>query len=365
MSELLTTQFSQLSAPGSTPPVRARGGAHTMAASIMGAAAVSFAGAWEGSNDLLAWSSIAALNASGTASAVAAANSSVDYQYWRLTLSAVSGGTVSATVSTDPDSASTSATSSVSGANPWAVHPNLWAQLSATVMIADSQFPRDLSGNNRTPSRGANLSVAQLNSAPGYFSTLLAGTNGEDTGLHFPPINFDYDGGEILLAGFNIKMSTPAADGQLLANSVSSSANGFRFRARSTGYVDIGLFSTTGAVSSYSGNSTTILLDNTLHHVGLMIDGRNKNRSFWEDCVLTRDGVGALAACDTRESVALNIGDALAVPTAISHTSATTIRGMFIMRWGANDKAPTKADITRLMLNHRANPGRVIAAGDL
>lgn len=262
-------------------------------------------------------------------------------------------------------SAAVSALVSGAGSYPWTVHPNLWAQFSATNAIADTPLPHDLSGNNRTPSRGAQLSIAQMNAAPGYISTLLAGVNGDDPALHFPSINFDYDGGEILLVGILFKMPAPAVDGQFLANSSSASLNGFRMRARSSGYVDIGMFSTTGAVASFSGSSDNVLLDNTLHHVGLMINGRTKTRSFWEDCVLTRDGVGALATCDTRESVALNIGSIASPPTAISNTSANAIRGMFIMRWGPQDAAPTNANVTAAMLRHRANPGRVVAAGDL
>lgn len=244
------------------------------------------------------------------------------------------------------------------------VHPNLWHQSFAGLSVADDPVVRDLSGNERHAVPGANLALANLHGASGYHTTQLVGTNGHDASLAMPSINFDYDGGEILLAVLLFKMAAPAADGHLLANSSSATYNGFRIRARTTGYIDCQLFSTTGAVSSASGNSINVLLDGTLHQLAILIDGRNKNRSFWEDGTLTRDGVATLATCDTRESNPLRNGG---VPpmTAISHTSATVIRAQTIMRWGPNDTAPTDAAITALCARLRRDPGRPVVKGEV
>lgn len=245
------------------------------------------------------------------------------------------------------------------------VHPKLWTQFSGTVMCADEGAVLDLSGNGNHATRGANVSIAQMNAAAGYYQTLLAGTNGHDPSLHMPSINFDYDGGEILLLVSLFKMATPAADGALIANSSSSSANGFRIRVRTTGYLDVGMFSTTGAVSFASGNCINALLDNTLHQFAVLINGRTKQAVFWEDGAITRATVNFPATCDTRESTSLNMGSVLAVPTVIAHTNATQQRGTVIMRWGANDVAPEAANVTSLLAKLRRNPGRVVTIGDV
>lgn len=245
------------------------------------------------------------------------------------------------------------------------VHRNLWAQFSATKLCADDGSVLDLSGNANHATRGPNLSIAQMNAAPGYFQTLLAGTNGHDPSLHMPSINFDYDGGEILLMVSLFKMAAPAADGVLVGNATSSSFNGFRIRIRTTGYLDVGMFSTTGSVSFASGNCINALLDNTLHQFAVMISGRTKQGWMWEDGALTRATVAFPATCDTRESTSLNFGSALQTPTVIAHTSATQQRGTVIMRWSPTDPAPAEANITSLLAKLRRDPGRVVTVSDL
>ena len=245
------------------------------------------------------------------------------------------------------------------------VHPNLWAQFSATTLCADDGAVLDLSGNANHATRGANLSIAQMNGVPGYYSTLLAGTNGHDPALRMPSINFDYDGGEILLVVSLLKMPAPGADGVLIANAPSASFNGFRIRTRTTGYLDVGLYSTTGSVAFLSGNCINVMLDNTMHQFATLISGRTQQGWMWEDCALTRETIAFPPTCDTRESVSLNFGCTLAVPTVIAHTSATQQRGTVIMRWGPNDPQPAIADITSLLAKLRRDPGRVVTMGDV
>ena len=255
--------------------------------------------------------------------------------------------------------------SPVSNVQLGTVHRNLWAQFSATTLCADDGSVLDLSGNANHATRGANLSIAQMNGVSGYYSTLLAGTNGHDPSLHMPSINFDYNGGEILLLVTLFKMATPAADGAIIANSSSTSANGFRIRARTTGYLDVGMFSTTGSISFASGNCINALLDSTLHQFAVLINGRTQQGIFWEDGAITRATVTFPATCDTRESTSLNFGSVLQTPTVIAHTSATQQRGTVIMRWSATDPAPATADITTLLAKLRRDPGRIVVMGDV
>lgn len=244
------------------------------------------------------------------------------------------------------------------------VHPNLWAQYSATALCVDDPKVLDLSGNERHAVRGAQLSIANMNSAPGYFKTLLASSNGDDPALLLPSINYDLNGGEFLFIWALFKMSAPASDGHILANSASSSANGFRLRAKSTGYIDFSIYSTTGAVASFSGNSINALLDNTLHSVAVGLNGKTGVGSMWEDEVLTRATLNFTTPCDTRESAPLRIGASVTTPTVIAHTSANQLRGMVIMRWTAADETPALADLTALQNKLRRDPGRVVSISD-
>lgn len=248
---------------------------------------------------------------------------------------------------------------------PMQSHPNLWCDLSATNLCSDSPLVWDVSGNDRHAARGASLSVAQLNTtAGGYFSTLKGTGTGTalDTILHLPSINLDYDAGEAVLIVAAFKMAAPAADETLFGNSSSSALNGFRVRARSSGYCDIAMYSTTGGVSSFSGNSNTILLDGTLHQFAILIDGKSKTRTFWEDGVLTRERVAALANCDTRESSGFHIAGSQLAPSSAGNTSAASFRRFTVMRWASNEALPELDDMTRLIKRLRsdmANPPRV------
>lgn len=245
------------------------------------------------------------------------------------------------------------------------VHPRLWAQFSGTKLCADDGSVLDLSGSGNHAVRGADLSIAEMNATAGYFATDLAGSNGDKTMLTLPSINFDFNGGEILLVVALLNMAAPVADASILANAGSSSRNGFRLRGRTTGYIDFAIYSTTGAVSSFSGNSINVMLDSTLHQFGILVNGRTGGGSMWEDGALTRPELVFTTPCDTRESYPLSIGASTNPPTVIAHTSATKLRGLVIMRWGPNDIAPATENITSLLAKLRRDPGRIVTVGDL
>lgn len=101
MTDPIRTTLPVLSATGPSAAVRGLSGQHTLAATIVGTAAVSFTAAWEGSNDLVGWTPIGSVTASGTGVASASVDASRDFAYWRLNASALSGGVLSAVVASE------------------------------------------------------------------------------------------------------------------------------------------------------------------------------------------------------------------------------------------------------------------------
>lgn len=250
------------------------------------------------------------------------------------------------------------------------IHPNLWCDLTAANLVSDDPQVLDGSGAGRHAVRGIALPVADLHAEPGYFSTLKGTGSAQatlDTALHMPSINFDYDGGEALLVVVTFKAPVPAADESMLGNAGSSSANGFRLRLRSgvgAGYCDFGMYSTTGAVASLSGIGLTVLVDDTPHQYAVLMNGQTKNRSMWEDGVLTRPNFGALASCDTRESAGLHLGATQINPSSAANTAAINFRRVTIFRWGPTDTVPELAAITTVVQRLRNNITRLPLQGD-
>lgn len=247
------------------------------------------------------------------------------------------------------------------------VHPALWCDLSAGNLCADDGVVLDGSGNARHGVRGIALPIATMNASPGYFSTAKgsgAVQSTLDTALHLPSLNLDYDGGESALVVVAFKATVPVADESILGNAGSSSVNGFRLRMRTTGYVDCGMYSATGAVASLTGNGLTVLVDGTLHQVAVLINGQTKYRSMWEDGVLTRPNIAQLLACDTRESVGFHLGAIQLAPSFAGNTTAIDFRRVTVFRWAPTDTVPELADITTVVQRLRNNPTRLTLKGD-
>lgn len=268
---------------------------------------------------------------------------------------------------TDPalSAAQVAATVGAGGSLAFEVHPNLWCDISAQNLCADDGAALDRSGAQRHATRGAQISIAEMNATAGYFASKRAGTPGDNTILHLPSINFDYDGGERLLVVLLFKAAAPGVEETIIGNSAANTLNGWRFRLRTTGYIDSAMYSVTGAVASFSGNCINVMADGTLHQLAILMDGNAKTRSFWEDGSLTRDGVASLATCDTRESSGLHLGGYQSAPTTTAGTSAISFRRVTIMRWAAGDSFPGNAAITPFVRRLRDNQHQTPAAGDL
>ena len=247
------------------------------------------------------------------------------------------------------------------------VHPNLWCDVSAGNMCTDDTVAIDASGNGRHGVRGIALPIGTMNAEAGYFATAKGSGSVQstlDTALHLPSINLDYDSGESALIVMTFKAAVPAADESMLGNAASSSSNGFRLRVRSTGYCDVGMYSATGSVASLSGNSLTVLADNSLHQFAVLINGQTKYRSMWEDGVLTRANIAHLLTCDTRESAGLHLGATQLAPSSAANTSAIKFRRVTIFRWGPSETPPDLSAITAVVQKLRHNIVRLPLQGE-
>lgn len=105
MSEPIVRTLASVVSPVVGMPYDGVAGAHLFTATVTGAGAVSAAVVVEGSNDLVGWSLVAALNPSGNSGiGVASESTTVSYRYVRATVSAVVGTVVVKMASETPDS---------------------------------------------------------------------------------------------------------------------------------------------------------------------------------------------------------------------------------------------------------------------
>ncbi len=102
MMDLIKTSLGSLTAIGNGGAVQAVPGQHLANIFVTGMGSVSAAGAIQGTNDLTApWKDIGAFSISGTDSASGTVSWSLDYLYWRLVATGLTGSKLSTTVSSE------------------------------------------------------------------------------------------------------------------------------------------------------------------------------------------------------------------------------------------------------------------------
>lgn len=105
MPQPIATQLGQFLATGAGTPRAGQSGDHTFSASVVGSGSVGATVLIEVSNDLLAWSTLTTLVVTGTAAASAQASVTASHSYWRATVSALTGTSVTVTAATEQDAA--------------------------------------------------------------------------------------------------------------------------------------------------------------------------------------------------------------------------------------------------------------------
>lgn len=101
MSEPISTQLGQFTAPGAGTPRVGQSGDHTFSATVSGPGAVAATVLIEVSNDNAGWTTLLTLSPAGSGSASASSASTSSYAFWRATVLALTGTGVVVSAATE------------------------------------------------------------------------------------------------------------------------------------------------------------------------------------------------------------------------------------------------------------------------
>ena len=217
---------------------------------------------------------------------------------------------------------------------------------------------------------GANLSRAQAwaNRGSGYVSTVDPASGVTDSVIRIPGPNYDYAGGESLFVMWAGQVTPEGSDMSLMGTSASTSANGVRIRANSSGRLSFVLYDTT-PTSAFSTTSTDNALGKPFvaserHSFAIFIDGRNRLQYMWIDGLIN---VNALAlssgtSVDTLSSGTWNIGAASQSPGGTEGIASKTL-AFAGFKFLATDDLPAVADLTAVAQAFDRDPSALVAQG--
>lgn len=230
-------------------------------------------------------------------------------------------------------------------------------------VTGDSKFfDRSPLGNHAV--RGANLSEANMLANAGYVSTVDPAGGATDSALRIPNLNFYHLGGEKLIIHWLGKATPEGTDQPLIGDGGSATYPGFRIICKTTGVIQLGMYDTGGG-TDFSGTSSGVPFDGTLHSIGVAIDGTAKKYAFWVDGDLDASMSGAygnfaLSGRDTRNANTLNIGQGSPAAAASTFGMATQTRALSVLRLSATDTMPSVATLTSVFKQLRSNPSKPI-----
>jgi len=248
-------------------------------------------------------------------------------------------------------------------------HPRYWFHGSAVRQSADDGVFRDMvSGNHGT--FGANLSRANAwtNRGSGYVSTVDPTGGSTDSVIRIPGPNFDYAGGESLFIMWAGQVTPEGSDASLMGTSVSTSANGVRIRAGSTGRLSFVLYDTT-PTSAFSTTSTDNALGKPFvsgerHSFAIFIDGRNRRQYMWIDGLINVNALtlSSGTSVDTLSSGTWNIGSGSQSPGGSEGIASKTL-AFAGFKFLATDDLPAIADLTAVAQAFDNDPSALVAQG--
>lgn len=248
-------------------------------------------------------------------------------------------------------------------------HPRYWFHGSAVRQSADDGVFRDMVAGNHGVF-GANLSRANAwtNRGSGYVSTVDPVGGSTDSVIRIPGPNFDYAGGESLFIMWAGQVTPEGSDASLMGTSASTSANGVRIRANSTGRLSFVLYDTT-PTSAYSTTSTDNALGKPFvsgerHSFAIFIDGRNRLQYMWVDGLINVNGLALSSgtSVDTLSSGTWNIGAASQSPGGTEGIATKTL-AFAGFKFLATDDLPAIADLTAVAQAFDNDPSALVAQG--
>jgi len=225
-----------------------------------------------------------------------------------------------------------------------------------------------VSGNHGT--FGANLSRANAwtNRGSGYVSTVDPTGGSTDSVIRIPGPNFDYAGGESLFIMWAGQVTPEGSDASLMGTSVSTSANGVRIRAGSTGRLSFVLYDTT-PTSAFSTTSTDNALGKPFvsgerHSFAIFIDGRNRRQYMWIDGLINVNALtlSSGTSVDTLSSGTWNIGSGSQSPGGSEGIASKTL-AFAGFKFLATDDLPAIADLTAVAQAFDNDPSALVAQG--
>lgn len=234
-------------------------------------------------------------------------------------------------------------------------------------IAGDSKFFDIASGNHGY--RGNDLSDAQMFATPGYVSTVNPVTGATDSTIHIPPVIFDYNSGEKLIAWWMGKCLAEGSGAYMMGDGYNSSNHGWAILVNSNQKLQIVL---SGATQAYSGQSATLPFDGNLHSFGFVLDGAAKKYAFWVDeqidTLFAVNGYIPLSAgggFDTRTTATINIGTAAPAPGLVSNSLPVSTRALVILRLPASYAVPKITAVESTFKQLRADPSKLILASAL
>jgi hypothetical protein len=248
-------------------------------------------------------------------------------------------------------------------------HPRYWFHGSAVRQAADDGVFRDMVAGNHGVF-GANLSRANAwtNRGSGYVSTVDPTGGSTDSVIRIPGPNFDYAGGESLFIMWAGQVTPEGSDMSLMGTSASTSANGVRIRANSTGRLSFVLYDTT-PTSAFSTTSTDNALGKPFvsgerHSFAIFIDGRNRLQYMWIDGLINVNALtlSSGTSVNTLSSGTWNIGAASQSPGGTEGIASKTL-AFAGFKFLATDDLPAIADLTAVAQAFDNDPSALVAQG--
>lgn len=232
----------------------------------------------------------------------------------------------------------------------------------------DTKFYDIASGNHGV--FGANLSVENAWANSGYVSTIDPESGSTDSVIRIPSLNFDYLGGEKLIIWWLGAATPEGSDVTLMGDGTNTTAGnqGVRIRMNANGKLSLVLYGQGN--NGFSGSTSSVAFDGTLHSFAAVFDGSSRKYGFWVDEALDPSvpssyaNFGGGVEIDTKTTNTWNIGAASKSPGG-TEGSASKTRALLIMRLGAEEELPLANHMTEVFKRLRAAPWRPLSEGVL
>lgn len=226
----------------------------------------------------------------------------------------------------------------------------------------------DKAGAGNHAVRGANLSDTQLFSNARFVTTIDPTGGAADSVLRIPALNYDYDGGEKLFIYWLGKATAEGSNVEFMGDGNSATYPGLAFRCTATtGTVQPFIRSTTAA--NFGAATTTAVLNGSLNSYCVVFDGTNKTYCQWVNETLEPAFASGFIQfnsgnpADSRTTNTFNIGQATPAVAASTAGLGTQTLCLDIIRLPASYTLPTASEITNILRQKRANPGKPILGG--